>query len=682
MVGINMTERKNCHRLVLSSVCCTALFACSPSRAQDQSNNVEAERLEQIVVTGTRNERALVDVPVRTEVVTRKQLEQTHARDVAQALRHRPGLLLRDIHGKGGTEVWMQGLDSDRVLVLVDGRPVSASTGSTIDLTQITTNNVERIEIVKGAVSALYGSAAMGGVINVITRQPDAPLSAELSFDSGTYGSRGVGDSTFGEQNLAANGQVRNGPVSMGLIIGVRSSDGFDLDDSTFAFEGDRGTTVNLTGNIGINFGTRDTLHFTSAWFDEDVDRDFSTFAPGVGNIEKLDAEEATRYTQTLNWTRKLPGGEAFSAWALVENFEDQTIQDTVTTGIIDQQRQAEIVTRRVDLQYDRPVSDNHSMTFGATIGDTALDQTVQRVDNGTVSVLDELAPGSSATNVDAFVQSDIFVGERWELLPGIRVQNDSDFGTHVAPKINVLYQPDTLPTWNPRVRAGIGSGYRVPNLKERHFLFDHTANGYVVLGNPILQPEQSLSLQLGIELSNVAGTRAEASLFQNRFTDLIATSLDTESSGEGNLQVFRYSNVDDARTRGLELNLSHPLRSNLTLSGAITLLDATDMSTGNDLTRRPEQQVQLGAQFDLRRTSITVQSTWQSREFVDSENELESPDYSSLALKVNRTVNSNLRLFAGIDNLTDEHRNPAFPGTDLRPTEGRFAYLGVRYEI
>ncbi len=671
------------YQSVLRSMCCsTAMFVCTSASAQNERGTPGTDQLDQIVITGTRNERALADVPVRTEVVTRKQLEQTHARDVAQALRHRPGLLLRDIHGKGGTEVWMQGLDSDRVLVLVDGRPVSASTGSTIDLTQITTNNVERIEIVKGAVSALYGSAAMGGVINVITRQPDAPLSAELSFDSGTYGSQGISDSRFGEQNLSANGQVRNGPVTMGLDVSVQSSDGFDLDDSTFDFEGDRGTTTNLAGNVRLDIGSSDTLKFTSAWFDEDVDRDFSTFAPGVGEIEKLDAEHATRYTQTLDWTRKLADGAAFSAWALLETFDDQTIQDTIATGVVDQQRQAEIATRRIDLQYDRPLNDSHTMTFGATLGNTSLDQTVQRVDDGTVSVLDELTPDSNTSNVDAFVQSDIFVGERWELLPGIRVQNDSGFGTHVAPKINALYQPDMLPTWNPRVRAGIGSGYRVPNLKERHFLFDHTANGYIVLGNPELQPEQSLSLQLGVELSNIVGTRLEASLFQNRFTDLIATSLDTESSGAGNLQVFRYSNVDDARTRGVELNLSHPLRTNLTIHGAVTLLDATDLSTGNDLTRRPEQQVQLGAQLDLRRTSLTLQTTWQSSEYVDIDNEIESPSFASVALKVNRTINPHLRLFAGVDNLTDEHRNPARPGIDVRPTEGRFAYLGVRYAI
>src|SRR5680860_1164781 len=144
--------------------------------------------LDELVFTGTRSERTVLDTPVRTEVVTAREIEQTHARNLKEALTNVPGLQLREIHGKPGYEVWLQGIDADRVLVLVDGMPLSATTGSAIDVSQLAVLDIERIEVVKGAVSAQYGSAAMGGVVNVITPGVGAGVKGMFSADAGTYG--------------------------------------------------------------------------------------------------------------------------------------------------------------------------------------------------------------------------------------------------------------------------------------------------------------------------------------------------------------------------------------------------------------------------------------------------------------------------------------------------------------
>ena len=116
-----------------------------------------------VVVTGTRTERLLRESPVYTEVITSEQIEKRHARDLKEALQYLPGIQLREIHGKSGYEVWIQGLNADRVLVLIDGLPVSPTTGSSVDVTQLSLLDVARVEVVKGATSAQYGSAAMGG---------------------------------------------------------------------------------------------------------------------------------------------------------------------------------------------------------------------------------------------------------------------------------------------------------------------------------------------------------------------------------------------------------------------------------------------------------------------------------------------------------------------------------------
>ena len=653
------------------------------ARAQTPDGDLDADdALDPLVITGTRGERRLLDVPVRTEVVTREEIERTHARDVAEALANEPGVLLNDIHGKNGTEISLQGFDSDRVLVLLDGRPVSASTGSTVDLTQIGTADVERIELVKGAVSALYGSDAMGGVVNVITRRGDAPTGASLTLDAGGFGERGVGDAPLGERHLALGGNLGRGPLDARVSLDVRDGDGYDLDPDTFDVDGAEIRRVDLSAEIGLELGRRDRVTFRNAWYDESGARDFATFAPGVGDIEKLDGEDAARLTQTIDWRRELGDGESLSAWASFERFENGTVQDVLATGETDQRREAEILTARAELQYDRPVGRNQVWTVGATATDVSLDQRLERREGERLTRSDEVSPGSDRTSVDVFVQNDVFVGERWELLPGLRVQNDSDFGTHVAPKLNVLYEPSALPGLNPRVRAAIGTGYRVPNLKERHYLFDHSSLGYVVLGDEALEPEESLSLQLGLELSRSAATRAEVALFHNDIENLIATVRDADASAERSLEVLRYGNVDEARTRGVETSVRHAFGPSLSASAAWTLTDATDESTGLDLTRRPRHQVQLGTDLTFGRTSVALRATWRSEEFVDAENEIRSPAWTAIALKLNRTVSERLGVFAGIDNLADETRDADRAGLDLRPDRGRFVYAGLRYAL
>lgn len=158
-----------------------ALFALAPAPAQAApllaENNVATTddampsiRLDPIVVTATRSERALSDAPVAMQVLSRQQLDDNHAHTLKEALALLPNVYLREVHGKTGYEVSMQGFSGDQVLVLIDGLPITASTGSTVNLNQYMNMDIEQIEVVQGAASAQFGSAAMGGVINIITK--------------------------------------------------------------------------------------------------------------------------------------------------------------------------------------------------------------------------------------------------------------------------------------------------------------------------------------------------------------------------------------------------------------------------------------------------------------------------------------------------------------------------------
>ena len=142
-------------------------------------------QMDEVVVTGTKTEQRLKDTPVITEVITRSEIEATGAENIGEVLEHRVGIVVdRDAHGDG---VQLQGLDSDYILILLDGEPQVGRIAGKLDLARIAVENVERIEIVKGASSALFGSDAMGGVINVITRKASSPFAAQFTNNFETH---------------------------------------------------------------------------------------------------------------------------------------------------------------------------------------------------------------------------------------------------------------------------------------------------------------------------------------------------------------------------------------------------------------------------------------------------------------------------------------------------------------
>ena len=636
--------------------------------------------LSEIVVTGTRTEKPVLYAPVRTEVVTRKEIERTHARDLKESLEHAPGVLLKNVHGKSGYEVWLQGLDSDRVLVVINGEPITPSTGSTVDLSQIGVADIERIEIVKGATSALYGSSAMGGVINVITRKPQAPLSYQMSLDGGSWDDKNLSGNTtdIARRHLSGKFAVKRPQWHADLSGSLRDSDGFDLDPGTYANEGESGYKANLDTRLAWTPDENTEIYLAPRYYREDIDSRFTTFAPGVGEIKKIKYEEGERSHTTLGAERRREDGSRWRGWLVYDNWTNVTQQDAIATPQVEQQRNAEIDLYRAELQWDRPWGDNHLFTSGLVLGQAELTQS--KTENG--QRVDEVADESNR-NIEAYIQDDIFLGDHWELVPGVRIQDDSDFGFYAAPKLNAMYSPDWFDGVTTNLRLGYGRGYRVPNLKERFFVFDHSNLGYLLLGNTDLEPESSDSFQAGIEFARPGRFHADISLFHNRIKNLIDTDINPAASAAQGLQIFQYQNIARALTQGVELSGRYRLSDALELKAGYTWLKSEDRDSGKTLTQRPEHQIKWGLDYQQREwgSLISLRGVHQSKEYVDAQNQIVSPAWTSWDIKLTQTLGKGLKFFAGIDNLTNEHRDPGEAGRDFRPLEPRFVYLGLRYQ-
>ena len=638
-------------------------------------------QMDEIVVTATRTEKALVDVPVRTEVVSREQIERSHARDLKQALEAVPGVMLKRIHGKSGYSVWLQGMDSDRVLVLLNGEPISASTGSSVDLTQISAMEIERIEIIKGASSALYGSAAMGGVINVISRRNEKPLALSVTLDGGSWGDDNLDDGdAIAQRHVGTQVATQQGKWNALAVIDVRESDGYDLDKRTFSSQGNSGTKFNVHTRIGYRPDEHSEIYLSPKYYREDIQNQFSTPAPGTpsGEVRKNKDELAKRTSISVGGHSKLKEESQLSGFIIVENFTDETQQDVIATSEIDQSRYAEIDITKVELQWDQPISDNQILTSGVAYSEESLNQTQQTFQGPSLVTFSEIQGKAARENSELFIQNDIFINNNVELLLGTRAQNDSDFGGHFAPKVNLLYSPDWFDKAETRLRTGIGTGYRVPNLKERFFVFDHTALGYKVLGNTDLKPEQSTNVQLGLEVVS-AKQRFDINLFYNDIDQLIETD-SAPVQDESGILIFKYINVARATTYGLDLAWSRALDDRWSASSGYTFLSAKDRQTKNRLPDRPEHQLKAELRFDYQpwKLDIALVGIYQSEEYIDLANTIKSPGWNTWDLKITQKTTQHLSVFFGIDNITNDHRLK-FDGTDNRPDEGQFVYAGIK---
>ena len=637
--------------------------------------------LDNVVVTGTRTEKLSRESPVRTEVVSEEEILTIHARDLKEALQYMPGLQLREIHGKSGYEVWIQGLSADRVLILLDGMPITPTTGSSVDVTQLSMIDVERVEVVKGATSALYGSAAMGGVVNLISKPIASGLHGEVTGDAGTYFSQNPnGD---GAEPSAYHGRVRGSVGSeqwrLRFAIDENSADGIDPDPDTWKQPGDEITRQNIGARLEWLPSKQDAeAYLQLSSLDETT---LSRFVADnnanniLENNSKSEALDRLRIASGVSW--QSPNRWRWSLDGLQETLTDDTRKENHSFQYHYDFREADFDIARYSLRLELPQLANQIWMFGFDLSDEALNQVKSA---NSISAFECELEGchTERDGQEFFIQDDLFFGENWELLIGARYQKDSDFGNHFAPKFNLRYQYIDELEKNIFFRLGWGGVYRVPNLKERFFVFDHSNLGYMVLGNPELKPEESSSWQFGIGMQWQENLTIDINFFYNDLSDLIQA--DFEEFDSSGVQLFRYHNLDKAQTKGAEMTGRWRYRSNLNFSWGYTFLEAKDKATEGDLTRRPQHQMSLGMDWldIIPGLKLSVRARGQSHELVDSNNDRRSPGWVLVDLKLNKKVNDNVQLFSGLDNVLNRQRDfeTAF---DFAPVAGRFFYVGFR---
>ncbi|NKE73534.1 TonB-dependent receptor plug domain-containing protein [Candidatus Manganitrophus noduliformans] len=313
----------------------------------------------------------------------------------------------------------------------------------------------------------------MGGVINVITREPKESFSFTLEMDAGNYGSKNLGDAELGGRLGAAHTladlSLKRPRWNPKLTSDLRRSEGFDLDKlnrRSIQTDGDEGLRWNLDPLFALTPPGGGKILLSPRYYKEDKEHLFSTNVPGLGQSPGKFAEEVGKWHITLGGKMPLEEGSRLSGTVAYEQLLDisSSSQDIPCLPQLDQKRTAVIELSKGEVQWHIPMRERHLFMAGAVAGrETLTQEQVSNEASGVIKV-QEMTPGAGRRNYEAYLQDDIFLASRLELLPGIRYQVDSDFGLFVAPRINLMAKAAS----SVNLRLGYGKRYRVPNLRER----------------------------------------------------------------------------------------------------------------------------------------------------------------------------------------------------------------------
>ncbi|MEZ4235382.1 MAG: TonB-dependent receptor [Myxococcota bacterium] len=621
--------------------------AAAPAPPPDDDDDDDAfDGVEEVVVTGTRNQHTLGDSPVATEVIDRETIEKSGAISAADLLERATGVQVnRNVFGSA---ISLQGLDPTHTLVLIDGQRMVGRKDGILDLSRISAERIERIEIVKGPGSTLYGSDAMGGVINIITRGPrQNVVTAEL---------RGGAIATF---DTSLGLELAGEDLGSNTTVAWHTADAYDLDPSTLATDGVAYDSIELSEKLTADVSQDLRVTGSASYLQRQTTGIEEQFTGATFNrnnwLEEFQGAITPRWVVTDSST--------LSFGAYLTLFRDQFFYDQYDSNQLDQYEDNHQTLAELEIQYDQ-VLGPHVLTVGA-----------EGFREWYVSP--RLGPGEGERNRGGVYLQDEWavVKDKIDVLPGVRLDVDSQFGSAVNPRLAAAWFATKALT----IRGNVGRGFRAPDFKELYLLFENPAAGYVIEGNPELLPERSLGFTLGADL-DVKRLHLATQLFRNNVDDLILIDL-IPQDGFSATQRFGYLNIASAYTQGVDSNVSVTPVDLLSLKAGLQLLVARDAETDDDLPGRPPMSGNFAVVIDHRHSglSATLNSSWMApRPFytdVDNDDEIDRVESPALFLLDGRIAwrMRNVEGFVGAENLLDAGDDEY---NQLKP---RWFYAGLR---
>ncbi len=512
-----------------------------------KKDSIKVNQLDEVVVTATRTVRQLSSLPMPVTLISKKQIQKTGTTRLRDILLEQTGInFVTD--QSGFTGVQMQGLSAEYTMILIDGVPLVGRSSGNLDLNRITVNNIKQIEIVKGPSSSLYGSEALGGVINIITEKPKRNT---VKGDVNYFIRGGARD----ELDINANFLYKKEKFGVVAGINLNSSRGFDLSPET-QFK----TTEayqNYTGNLQLTYDFSEDLNIliSQRYFYEEqgelnIQKDWNSNIELRHSVNDKWNINYTFYTTRFQTESQFNGGASLFNQSLIRP------EIRVTTNF-----------------------KNSTLNTGLGINFDALNRTF--FDKRETFKADYI-----------FAQYDFHPLEKMNVVVGARFDNHNKYKSAFSPKISTSYK---INDWL-KAKGSIGYGFKAPDFRQLFFNFNNSAGGYIVLGTRTLhelygnepnvsvldkdlKPENSVGYNFGLEFKPTSGLKININAFRNDISDLINTVALQGGLPELNTgtSVFYYENRDNVFTQGLELDINYRLTDNFRFIGGYQYLEAKD---------------------------------------------------------------------------------------------------------
>ena len=511
--------------------------------------------IDQIVVTGTRTQKRLAETPILTTVIQEREIEKSASTSVLEALQDNiPGLIISE--NAMGNNLRLRGLTTRYVLFLVDGeRLVGEGAGGNINLNQIDVNNIKRIEMINGAGSALYGSNAVGAVINIITKEPhhkfEGGLNASLESHN-TWRLRAEAGSSTEKFSVRAAG-FRN------------SSDGFDVEhknSETGAIETKYSAEYEDYGadlKLKYNPIKRADIGVTGRYFSHE------TFNPAnsmnvTHSLTKTFAAGASGGYVSSDNRNEIRGSFHFDKYFDYTVYEKKDKETKDNTASYISGRLVDTFKPTLKWELIAGAEFNHEETFATkTLGSDPTTKNLQ--------------------DMNGFAQAEYSPIKDLDIIAGARYTYNTRFGSAFSPKLALKYDIRGF-----AFRGSIGSAFRAPSIKELYYDFHHTGGGgegFWIIGNPDLKAEKGLYSSLSVEYTKGLFNGSVAGYYNDINNKITQFRIYNSDNGR---QERHYKNVSSSTLKGFDVSLSYILFRELALRGSYSYCDAVDNSTGLQL--------------------------------------------------------------------------------------------------
>ena len=565
-----------------------------------------------VVVSATKTVETVDKVPSSVTIITAEEIERKQATSVLEVLRDVPGLDVVQSGGLGkNSSVFIRGGNSGHTLVMIDGVQVNSPTLGSYNFADLTTDNIDRIEVVRGPQSTLYGSDAMAGVINIITKKGKGAARTTVSAEAGSF-------STYrGSASISGSGDKSTYSLSLSRVDtdGISAASEKNGNNEDYGYE-----NSSVSARLGYRFNENIDLDVTSRYTDSENDLD----AVGADDLNYTQESNLLLVSARVN--------------QIVSDIWDHSLQISLTDE---------------NLKYKDPDTSGNNSKIDTKIETADWQQNLSLFDETNMLTFGyeyEKQDGrNNSSSIDHSVRNNAFYlqnqmsfyNDSFHLTAGIRNDDHSKFGDKTTYRLAASYLFATSDT---RVKGNWGKGFKAPTLNDLFY-----QDSWGSRGNPDLQPEESEGFDIGLEQPLAdAKVTISATYFRNDYDNLIDWVEYAPWS-------YEPQNVKESEVKGWEFELKAQPADKAYIKGAYTLTKTEDKSTGKELARRPENKGSVSIGWQPEKASIDLTINYVGQRWSDSKNKKKLDSYTKADLAVAYNITNIMTLFGRVDNLTDE---------------------------